>query len=189
MAFSAPLIIICVLLLHVTKCHNNFAKQIQSLGKYSDINQAQGNATSNRIENLILGVNIRVATRNKNLYICTDDKNKRTSLCLIILMLQNDVEANPGPTKFPCGTCGKAVRYGQKAVSCDHCDAWFHIDCQGMAAGTYEALLGVEFSWLCLTCGLPNLNSSYFASALTCSNTFDLLSQMTPVTHVISPAH
>jgi len=46
-----------------------------------------------------------------------------------------------------------------------------------MPAGTYEALVGVDFSWLCLTCGLPNFNSSFFASSLSTSNTFDALSQ------------
>lgn len=61
----------------------------------------------------------------------------RIGLCAIylamLLMLCGDVELNPGPVKFPCGVCNKAVRNGVRAVCCDMCDKWFHIKCTSMS--------------------------------------------------------
>ena len=70
-----------------------------------------------------------------------------------------DIEINPGPyiPKYPCGSCGRAVSNKQAAVSCDACDQWFHIKCQGMSQQTYNDSIGVDFSWTCSACTLSNI--------------------------------
>ena len=59
--------------------------------------------------------------------------------------------------KYPCGSCGRAVSNKQAAVSCDACDQWFHIKCQGMSQQTYNDNIGVDFSWTCSACTLSNI--------------------------------
>ena len=51
-----------------------------------------------------------------------------------------DTETNPGPRtpKFPCQLCGKAVRWNQKAIACDHCSTWLHTACINMPSQEYE---------------------------------------------------
>ena len=62
-----------------------------------------------------------------NSYFC---KRVRTDLCmalmlLLLLLLCGDNELNPGPVKYPCGVCQKAVKNNGKAICCDECDIWF----------------------------------------------------------------
>ena len=50
----------------------------------------------------------------------------------LLLALSGDVEVNPGPTKhtkFPCGVCNTACKWGQKAIACDNCGVWYHTTC------------------------------------------------------------
>jgi len=124
-----------------------------------------------RIENLAVGAKYTAAFKSKH----TCMKMQTHSLIyLTVLLLQNDIETNPGP-KFPCGVCAKPVTNGQRAVSCDGCEAWFHIGCQGMSVQAYDACIGKSFSWSCLTCGLPNISSSYFTSTVSTANSYSTL--------------
>jgi len=129
------------------------------------------NAKHTRIDNLILGANIKAAFHSKN---SCKNTHTQTLVYLTVLLLQNDIETNPGP-KFPCGVCGKPVKNEQRAVSCDGCEAWFHIGCQGMSVEAYDACIGKSFSWSCLTCGLPNFSPSYFASTICTENSYNTL--------------
>ena len=54
---------------------------------------------------------------------------------LLGLLLSGQIEINPGPRapKYPCGECGKGVRWG-KSIACDECDTWFHKDCLQMTS-------------------------------------------------------
>lgn len=103
---------------------------------------------------------------------------------LIKLLLGNQVELNPGPRtpRWPCGTCGKAVTWKSKALECDSCRTWYHINCQGQMTNTMYALMdNSNLSWHCLKCGLPNFTSSYFQNdPITSSNNFSILSCDSP---------
>ena len=82
-----------------------------------------------------------------------------------LLALAGDVELNPGPcTRYPCGVCGRAVRWKDRAVACDSCDTWYHVRCMAMNTQTYEALACSDFTWTCVPCGLPNFSSRLFNS-------------------------
>ena len=101
----------------------------------------------------------------------TPKKHNVVHPMLTSLLLMHDVEANPGPTKFPCGTCEMAVRSNHQAICCDRCSRWFHIACQEMSKAPYNRLPGQEFAWSCNTCALNVYNSSFFQSTIEESQT------------------
>ena len=87
----------------------------------------------------------------------------------LLLALSHDIEVNPGPRppKFPCGSCGKAVRNGQNAIHCESCDQWYHIECDGLGAEVHQVLCEHDsYSWICLNCGLPNFSTGLFDETL-----------------------
>ena len=49
-----------------------------------------------------------------------------SSLIQIILLLSGQISPNPGPPRYPCVECGKAVRTNQKGLQCDDCLYWCH---------------------------------------------------------------
>ena len=65
--------------------------------------------------------------------------------------------------KFPCHVCKAACLWGERAVCCDGCDEWYHVDCMGMNTTRYDELAQhSSLSWRCCMCGLPNFSSSLF---------------------------
>ena len=79
----------------------------------------------------------------------------------LLLMLAGDINPNPGtPTtvkrtpKYPCTVCDRGVRSNSKAVSCDNCELWTHINCCHMDGCDYNALQNSlpDFSFLCNNC-------------------------------------
>ena len=111
-------------------------------------------------------------------------------ISLVLVTLSNDVELNPGPRtpKYPCGSCGAAVKHNQNSIQCDGCGFWHHIECQGMNASIYQIMAEhTSYSWTCLKCGLPNFGTTLFDdfSASYCSsNSFSVLeaSSLSPKT-------
>ena len=79
----------------------------------------------------------------------------------LLLMLAGDINQNPGPPttvkrtpKYPCTVCDKGVRSNSKAVSCDNCELWTHINCCHMDGCDSNALQNsiTDFSFLCNNC-------------------------------------
>ena len=87
------------------------------------------------------------------------------TLIELLLILSGHVEMNPGtPTKFPCGECSKAVRWGDQAMSCDSCNQWYHYNCIEMSSQVYNALADTSLEWECCNCGLMNISITVFNS-------------------------
>ena len=99
-------------------------------------------------------------------------KSKRLSLLYLILVLfatAFDIETHPGPltettdsTRYECGMCEKTVGWDDRAVCCDNCSIWYHINCQNIKPTMYECLHSSNISWVCLSCGIPNFSSTLF---------------------------
>ena len=90
------------------------------------------------------------------------------------------IEQNPGPVRFPCGSCDKAVQANQDGILCDGCEKWFHRKCIYMDREVYLQLGRSDDPWHCATCLLPAFRDSYFKdtrvidiSALTDTGTED----------------
>ena len=113
-------------------------------------------------------------------------------LSLLLLSIAKDIEPNPGPVKYPCQICKKAVKWTTPSVCCDSCELWYHKDCMFMNTAVYEGLRNV--SWYCCACGLPNFSTSLFDTiCLDDSNSFSPLSDnplspITPEANIGSPA-
>ena len=95
------------------------------------------------------------------------------------MMQAGDLHPNPGPykPKFPCVLCDKAAKWNQRAVSCDECQGWFHVDCMAMSTAAYDVLAeSSQVEWICCQCGIPNFSSSLFSNkSLELSNSFESL--------------
>ena len=70
-----------------------------------------------------------------------------------------------GKVKYVCRgneteACGKVigVHNKEKSVSCDGCETWFHIKCQGLSVAAFKALRKYKFVWLCDRCQ-PSLHT------------------------------
>ena len=85
----------------------------------------------------------------KSILLKNSTKNNRYWI-LILILLSGDVELNPGPTKYPCGICQKACRWGQNAIACDSCGEWYHTSCAFLSNKHYKILANSSLSWCCL---------------------------------------
>ena len=56
----------------------------------------------------------------------------------VILLLCGDILPNPGPPRYPCGVCNRSVRANDKALLCDTCGKWFHIECTRVSPDDYD---------------------------------------------------
>ena len=111
-----------------------------------------------------------------------------TYLYLFFIIVCNswDTEFNPGPASlssshFPCGVCEASVGWDDRAIVCDTCNKWYHIDCQGVNSNMYSFYnqsLDRSLAWECLNCGMPNFSTSLFDTLglIDTSNRFDSLS-------------
>ena len=88
--------------------------------------------------------------------------NGCNTVLFLLLCISNDIHPHPGPPRrspmYPCGVCHKAVLWShtRRAVACDTCRGWYHIDCMGMHSATYEAVNRSDLTWICAGCNTPN---------------------------------
>ena len=100
------------------------------------------------------------------------------SFCYRLLLLPGDVEANPGPVKFPCGICSHLSGLTRQ-VSNVMCDYWLHKWCMSMSDSEYEFLQHSDEPWCCPPClkeALPFHNCSTISTISSCSSTSSLVS-------------
>ncbi|CAG2200390.1 unnamed protein product [Mytilus edulis] len=106
----------------------------------------------------------------------TNINTTQTNIYLIILC--GDIHSNPGPTKYPCTLCAKAVKSNQKALQCDECNEWTHIKCNGQINEKEYAMFQKHehLSWSCHNCLFTNVSTSFFNLSVGNDNSFSSLS-------------
>ena len=97
-------------------------------------------------------------------------------LTILLICHSADIEAYPGPPKYPCGECDKACTWNPKkpVIACDSCDIWYHKDCVGLSSTLFSNLARSDASWICCNCGTPNFSNCLTSTvkiALTHSST------------------
>ena len=107
-------------------------------------------------------------------------KKSNSYLCLLLLSVSADINPNPGPstsvssvsedsensTYYPCGTCHRHVTWEDRAVCCEECYTWYHIDCHNIHTESYENLKSPSASWICNECGVVNFSQHAFQSSI-----------------------
>ena len=91
--------------------------------------------------------NIRINILNEQLsiYVLSKLKYKNHSSYLkYILLLSGDINLHPGPVKYACSICNKAVR--KRQISCNNCGLWIHKNCVPMR------IPNNEFQFTCHKC-------------------------------------
>ena len=127
---------------------------------------------------------LSLLTRSKKChYASGSHKLSLLYICVLLIGSSGDCELNPGPdsTNYLCGVCNNQVGWEDRAIVCDTCETWFHIDCQGMNPAMYSLLsksVNQSMSWECYKCGLPNFSTSLFdtMASMISTNRFDSLS-------------
>jgi len=105
---------------------------------------------------------------------------------LIIILLSNQVEFNPGPqslddSSYPCSICFQECTWDSDAIVCDNCDKWCHIGCVNISPSMYEKYGNTSVLWICPVCDTPNHSRTIFLPCLSprhsllCSNSYFLL--------------
>ena len=54
------------------------------------------------------------------------------------------LEPTDGNSEHPCGICSLIISYEHKAILCDFCNTYNHIECEGIDKNRYDALKGAE---------------------------------------------
>ena len=118
------------------------------------------------------------------------DKLVLIYLCSLLLTNSYAPEPNPGPPKYPCGTCRKAVTWSHEAVCCDNCEQWYHIKCQGIYSYMYQILNNSNLYWECTNCGMPNFSTTFFNSTIETSNSYsELVNETNNIDDIGTPTY
>ena len=77
--------------------------------------------------------------------------------------------------QFPCKICRLNVKKNAKAIQCDLCKYWVHIECNPICNDyiDYKHFQGSNNPWLCATCcstifPFASSNNNYPLSAISC---------------------
>ena len=141
---------------------------------------------------LFVGHASLLRTFKRHLPLKANSLSSLSYLSFILLSLSADVELNPGPVDFPCGSCAQEVTDYDPAAECDECGQRFHIQCQSFDQGTYDDWIAADhsFFWTCSNCDQPNFSNiaqSSFVS-IESQNSFSVLSDETPLSHSRDPS-
>ena len=91
--------------------------------------------------------------------------NPQSYLSALLLSRANDIESNPGPIEDDaCQKCKINVNWSSLAIQCDGCDKWSHKNCIDISNNEFQRLEDNSTIWLCKSCGLRNIHSSFFNS-------------------------
>ena len=64
--------------------------------------------------------------------------------------------SSPNSTYYPCRICLRQVTWDDRALLCESCNNWFHIDCQNIHSKTYDDLDSTNSAWICTYCKKNN---------------------------------
>ena len=70
-------------------------------------------------------------------------------------LYNGNVSKSDGKPRFPCTSCNKSVTARSKAISCDICDNWTHVQCtENLTLDKYDAIVleNAEFNYTCNNC-------------------------------------
>lgn len=132
--------------------NNNFEFRIEDLGFYATRSFQTYLYRELLIDLLHPRVEIKPTHHKYYQHNHTTNVNYTSTICIRLLLLSGDVSLNPGPVKFPCGTCEKGIRRNQRAIQCDDCNLWFHLKCIYLLLTEYELLGNSTDIWFCKKC-------------------------------------
>ena len=97
-------------------------------------------------------------------------------LCIIILILSNDINPNPGPMQNinNCHTCKEEIIHDSQYLKCETCSKQYHVTCQEINSKPVPK--HNYFEWICSTkkC-LPNHQKLFLLSNLQMENRYNNL--------------
>jgi hypothetical protein len=95
-----------------------------------------------------------------------NSKNSILNGVKLLILISGDIAENPGPIKFPCGSCAKPVKKNQKGMQCEDCIFWYHIKCINLPVTGYITLSESSHNWYCSRCTLPEFTDSFFEKSI-----------------------
>ena len=81
--------------------------------------------------------------------------NSNSSFQQNSLLTSGNISLNPGPSASPpkCSVCSKTIARNHRALSCDGCTKWCHINCGNVKPCDYKNLQCLTtFDWTCPRC-------------------------------------
>ena len=168
--FQMVLAVLCVLVHFIGFLHKlDFYQDLEySYSKGNTVFTSKSHSISpnqefvHKLVNRKLSISKQRRPAEVNKYVC----DFKTFCLLQLLILSGDVEANPGPVKYPCSLCRKPTKSNQKAIQCDFCDAWTHLKCTSLSLSQYQKLANSDETFYCNLCSdrLPNFSDSFFGT-------------------------
>ncbi len=97
----------------------------------------------------------RVITTRHRLIRCSDCRVEFHRKCSNISNTDNNINEDNwlcADCAAPCGQCNTLIVNNTKAIQCDSCSLWFHIECGKVSETYYDSLGDSSFQWKCSDC-------------------------------------